>query len=134
MPSSDVRYPGLKGGACVWTPPQLRVASPLHGFGFTVRHVRAFRQDARAHPVLPGEQRSEGHIPGPDQVRMEDEMARLTEEQQPLLGAVVRRGVAAPWARLAGLIGVHLYGHAARKQRLVRDIPVHLDEGPLRRV
>src|SRR5258707_13103142 len=96
--------PGSRAGACVWAPPQLRVASPLHGFGFTVRHVRAFRQDARAHPVLPGEQRSEGHIPGPNQVRMEDEMARLTEEQQALLGAVVRRGIAAPWARLAGLM------------------------------
>src|SRR5262245_57579715 len=32
----------LKGGACVWTPPHLRIASPVSAFGFTVRHFRAF--------------------------------------------------------------------------------------------
>ena len=126
--------PGSSTGACVWTPPQLRVASPPHGFGFTVRHFGAFRQDARAHPVLPSKKRSERDIARAYQVRMEDQMARLAHKQQPLLRAVVRCGVATARACLAGLVGVHLHGHAASKQCFVgHDSPAVRQRSTARR-
>ena len=45
-------------GACVYAPPQLCVSGETRSFGLITRHIRAYRQDARAHPVLPDEQRS----------------------------------------------------------------------------
>src|SRR6266567_2522974 len=32
--------PALKGGACVWTPPQLCIPLEACSFGFSVRHIR----------------------------------------------------------------------------------------------
>src|SRR5258708_1735363 len=53
---------------------------------------------------------------------MEHQLAHLTEEQQPLLRTVVRRGVATAWARLAGLICIHLSAIAPGRKRFVREI------------
>src|SRR5260370_41942278 len=61
---------------------------------------------------------------------MERQMARLAHEQQALRGAVVRRRVATAWAALAGLIGVHLYGHTPGQQRLIGKKAVQFREGP----
>ena len=34
-----VMTPRLKAGACVWTPPQLRVPFQALSFGFSIRHI-----------------------------------------------------------------------------------------------
>src|SRR2546427_12253685 len=93
MLSSQSPHP-LKGGACICAPPQLYIPLPVRSFGFIARHIRGNRQVPRTHPVLPDEQRSQGDIPCTNQIRMEREMAALTHEDQPLVGAIVRRNIA----------------------------------------
>jgi hypothetical protein len=62
-------------------------------FGFVARHIRAYRQDARAHPARLDEQRSECYIPGTNQIGMEDIMATLTHEEQAMLRAICLVGM-----------------------------------------
>lgn len=38
-PPRPVMTPRLKAGACVWTPPQLRVPFQALSFGFSIRHI-----------------------------------------------------------------------------------------------
>ncbi|WP_231557320.1 alpha-hydroxy acid oxidase [Deinococcus sp. YIM 77859] len=45
--SQLVMTPRLKAGACVWTPPQLRVPLQACGFGFSVRHISPSRPSVR---------------------------------------------------------------------------------------
>src|SRR5215469_499247 len=127
--------PRLKAGACVWTPPQLTVPGEAQCFGFTVRRIRgrvpwAYRQDARAHPVLPEEQRSHRNVSRADQVGMEAIMAVLALKQEALLGAVPLRGIAAFRARLARVVRVHFHRHAPRKQRFVGEEAVQFSKRP----
>ena len=62
---------------------------------------------------------------------MEDQLAHLTDEQQPLVWAVVLCGLPTAQAALAGLVGLHLHRQAAREQRLVGDGALQFREGPL---
>ena len=62
---------------------------------------------------------------------MEDQLAHLTAEQQPLVQAVALCGVPTTRAGLARLVGVHFYRQAAREQRFVGDGALQFREGPL---
>ena len=86
---------------------------PTYRLGFVVRHIWAFRQDARAHPVLPGKQRSKRNIALADQIGVEEQLAHLTAEQQPLLRAIALPGVPTTWACLTRVVSAHLQGFAA---------------------
>jgi len=93
------------------------MASPPCRFGLLVRPVRALRQHARAHPVLPSEQRLERGLPGPNQNGREHELAQLIAEQHALMGPVVLRGVARARAALTGRVSVYLHGPAAAREQ-----------------
>jgi hypothetical protein len=58
-------------------------------------------------------------------------MATLTHKEQPFTGTVRIRGIAAPGARLAGVVRIHLHRHATRKPCFVGDVAVQLSKGPL---
>ncbi len=58
-------------------------------------------------------------------------MATLTHEQQPLVGAIVRTGMPAPGARLAGVVGIHFHRHTACKHCLVGNVAMQFGKGPL---
>jgi len=79
----------------------------------------AYRQDARTHPVLPDEQRSQGNVARTHQVGMESILATLTHKSESLVGTVRLAGVSAPWASEATVVGIHLHRHAPHKRGFV---------------
>ncbi len=121
----------LKPRACVCAPPQLCIPLPVRSFGFIARHIRAYRQDARAHPVLPDEQRSQGDIPCTNQIRMERKMAVLTHEQEALIGTVLRRNIATFGASLTGMVGIDFDSHIRTSSGLVNDVAMQFSKSPL---
>src|SRR6266566_2940259 len=126
--------PGSSTGACVWAPPQLYVFLQTRSFGLIARHIRAYRQDARAHPVLPDEQRSQGNVARTNQVSMKGILATPTHKSESFVGTVRSAGVAAHRASEAAVVGIHLHGHTARKQSFIGDGAVQFSESPLRSV
>src|SRR6266700_7098240 len=113
--------PGSSTGACVLAPPQFGIPGKACRFGLIARHIRAYRQDARAHPVLPDEQRSQGNVARPNQVSMKGILATPTHKSESFVGTVRSAGVAAHRASEAAVVGIHLHGHTARKQSFIGD-------------
>ena len=113
--------PSLKGGAWVWTPPQLCVPFQALSFGFIVRSIGDYRQKPRRHPVLLGDERSQGNVTSPNQITMEREMTVLTDKEQAVLGAVVLAGVSSTRSSLRGEAGIDFDRHAPSKDGFVGD-------------
>src|SRR5258708_18859125 len=65
---------------------------------------------------------------------MENSVATLTHEQQALVWPIRTRGVAAPGAGEAGVVGIHLHRHTARQRGFIGNIAVQFSKGPLRRM
>ena len=84
----------------------------------------AYRQDARAHPVLPDQQRSQGNVARTNQVSMKGIMATLTHKIESFVGTVSITRVSAHWASLAGVVSIHLHRHATHKRGFVGDVAV----------
>src|SRR6266699_4451194 len=84
----------------------------------------------RTHPVLPGEQRSQGDIPGTDQIRMEAVVTGLTHEEQSLVGPIVRRHIPTLGTRLTGLVGIDFDRHTPGTSGFVGDIAMQLCKCP----
>src|SRR6266568_5607453 len=124
--------PCLKAGACVWTPPQLGIPRQACRFGFSVRHIGAYRQDTRPCPVLPDKERSHRDIPGTDQISMERVMTVLTDEQQAFVGAVGLSGMPTHRAGFAGIVGINFDGHASGQEGFVGNHAMQFSKGPLR--
>src|SRR6266700_5393157 len=122
--------PGSSTGACVWAPPQLYVSLQTRSFGLIARHIRAYRQDARAHPVLPDEQRSQGNVARPNQVSMKGILATPTHKSESFVGTVRITRVSAHWACLASAVSIHLHCHAPHERGFVGDVAVELSKGP----
>src|SRR6266568_8094516 len=120
----------LKAGACVWTPPQLGIPRKACRFGFSVRHIGAYRQNTRPCPVLPDEERAHRDIPGTDQISMERVMTVLTDEQQAFVGAVGLRGMPTHRAGLAGIVGIDVDGHASGQEGFVGNPAMQFSKGP----
>src|SRR5258708_18214040 len=82
-------------------------------FGFITRHIRAYRQDARVHPVLPDEQRSHGDVSRTHQIGMERILTVLTDKQQAFGGTIGVTGMSTSGTSLAGRAGIYLNRHAS---------------------
>src|SRR6266568_5052305 len=122
----------LKAGACVWTPPQLGIPRKACRFGFSVRHIGAYRQDTRPCPVLPDKERSHRDISGTHQISMERVMTVLTDEQQTLIRAVGVSGMPTPRTGFAGIVGIDFDGHASGQEGFVGNHAMQFSKGPLR--
>ena len=120
----------LKAGACVWTPPQLGIPRQACRFGFSVRHIGAYRQDTRPCPVLPDKERSHRDIPGTHQISMERVMTVLTDEQQAFVGAVGLSGIPTYRAGFAGVVGIDFDGHTAGQEGFVGNHALQFSKGP----
>src|SRR5205823_14036252 len=83
------------------------------------------------HPVLPGEQRSQGDIPCTNQIRIEREMTVLTHEDQPLVWAIVRRSIPTFGTRLTGMVGIDFDSHTSVQAGFVGNIAMQLCKRPL---
>jgi len=118
-----------KTGACVWTPPQLCISRKTCSFGFAVRHIRAYRQDARTHPILSHEQRSQGHIPRPDQIRMKGVMTLLTHKEQALTRAIIFGRMPTHGTRFR-IVGVHFDRHTAMQEGFIGNHALQLGKRP----
>jgi hypothetical protein len=89
---------------------------------------------SRRYPVLPDNERSQAHIPGPDQVSMERVMAVLANKEQPVLRAVLPAGMATAGAALAGVVRIHRDTDAASQRCFIGEESAEFGKCPPRGV
>jgi hypothetical protein len=84
----------------------------------------------RAHPVLPGEQRSHRDIPSAHEIGMEGVMALLTDKEQALIGTVRLAGMPTHGTRLTRIMGVYLDRHRTLQEGLVGNHALQFGKAP----
>src|SRR6266700_1500934 len=98
-----VNTPALKGGACIYAPPQLGIPAKACRFGFIARHI---------------------------QVSMEHIVTVLTGEQEPFVGTIRITGMSTSRAGLARVVGVYLDCHALMQEGFIGNHAMQFSKGP----
>jgi hypothetical protein len=77
------------------------------------------------------QERSHRHIARSNEIRMKALLAILTDEEQPVVGTVLRAGLPTLGTSLAAVVRIDLHGHTLMQQGFIGDHTLQFGKAPL---